>query len=732
MAAPDDEPAASPLDLNIVLTAVRYWWKIAAPTAVLLALFAAAAVVLLSRPSYTASAWLVIREKPEYLLNPQVMEDPRKFVQNQMELMRSPPVIDPVANRPDVFAAPELAGGDAAERLRRLLKIQSKGQSDFFVIQFTSQDPKKAALVVNEVAKAYLLLQDRDLSQRMEATIRRLEQQRAEQQQAIGRLRDEVQEKTKALTGVDPFAVRGGLRSVAEDALSPLHSQIVAVEIDQAMTAAQVQAEKDLLAKQDVAIAATDLEAHVQVLPEVVAYRRRIADTQSLLQEHERVSVNLSKNNAYQQLLKQQAADKAQLDKRLIELRALAKTELEKQARARRADAVAAMEKTLEAKKLAADILKERLKKERENQKVYKGETVELEFLRSDYESAARVFEAINSRIVAMRLEQHAPDRVMLFKEAVAPVTPDEALPLRRMGLAGTAAFLLPFALAVGIELLQRRVSSRRQLETAGKLSVVAEVTAMPRLLASRKDRGDVVNRELQLFEESIDGLRTHLLLAPDCEGLRTIAVTSAVSREGKTSVAIQLALSIARSCDAPTLLIDGDLRCPEIHRIFEIERTPGLAELLQGTCSQREAIETEYGPALHLLTAGKLSAVPHKLLGNEAFPRLLDDLKSRYRYIVIDTPPILPASESLMIARAADASVVCARRDFSRLEQVSEAHQRLRSAGARVAGTVLNGISPQTYVYRYGSYYYEHTFENEPALGGRGEPIRPAREISR
>jgi len=726
LASPDEDSGAQSLDLQAALTGVRYWWKLAAPAAIVLASVAMVAVAYLSKPKYTAATWLVIREKPEYLLNPQVTEDPRKFVQNQMELMRSPLVLDPVANKPEVVATPELAGGNTAERLQKLLKIQAKGQSDFFVIEFTSQEPRKAALVVNEVAKAYLLLQDRDLSRRMLATINRLEEQRANQQEMIEDLRKRVQEKTKTLTGVDPYAHRSvAAQAAAADTMGPLLGQIVAAEIDRSMTAAQVDAEEELLAKQVFEVSAAELEQHVQALPETVALRKRVAETQGLMREHERVSVNLEKDVNYQKLLKQASAHKAQLEKRQTELRGTVKTDLEQQARLQRTDHVATMRKALEARKLAIDILRGRLNDERAKQQVYKGETVELEFLRSDYDSAARVFEAINSRIVAMRLEQHAPERVMLFKEAETPAFPDQALPYKRMGMAGAAAFFLPFALAIGVELLLRRVSNRHQLETTSRIPVVAEVTSMPRMPASRASRGGFVSRELQLFEESIDGLRTHLLLSSAAESLQVIAVTSAISREGKTSVAIQLALSLARSSDAPTLLIDGDLRCPYIHRIFEIERSPGLAELLQDACSQRTAIETEYGPALHLLSAGKLAAVPHKLLSGSAFPKLLADLKTRYRFIVLDTPPILPASEALMIARQADATVVCARRDYSRLDQVVEACSRLRTSGARVAGTVLNGISPRAYAYRYGSYYYERPFENDLT-----EPVTPAETL--
>jgi succinoglycan biosynthesis transport protein ExoP len=722
--APDaEDTGVGALDLNSMFSAVRYWWRVAAPLAAVLAIGAAGVVAYLSKPQFTAAAWLIIREKPEYLLNPHVMEDPRKFVQNQMELMRSPPVIDPVANKPEVFATPELSTGDPAEQLRRLLRVRSQGQSDFFVIEFTSEAPQKAALIVNEVAKAYLLLQDRDLSKRMETTITRLEKQRADQQQLIERLRDQVQEKTKTLTGVDPYATKApGMQIGIQDSLGPLQAQIVEGEIAHAMSAAQVEAEEELLKKQVFEVPATEIEERVLSLPEIAVLRQRIANSSVQMQEHERTSVNLAKNLTYQQLQRQKTADEEQLAKRLAELRTLAKTDLEKAARMQRTDEVALLRKSLDAKRLAVDILRERMQKERANQQVYKGETVELEFLRTDYESAAKVFEAINDRIVTMRLEQHAPDRVMLFKEAAAPSFPDRTLPYKYMGLAAALALAAPFALAIGYEMLHRRVSNRRQLEKDCQLSVVAEVTEMPRVTSQQLAQHNQGNRELQLFEESIYGLRTQLLLAQPAGKLRTLAVTSAISREGKTSVAVQLALSVARSTGELTLLIDCDLRCPDIHRIFEIERSPGLVELMRGTAAAEEAIDHSFSPALHILPAGRLDAVPHRLLNGSAFPRLLERLQQKYHFIVIDTPPILPASEALVVARAADATVVCARRDFSRLDQVAEAYSRLRSAGVPVAGAVLNGISPTSYVHRYGSYYYDRS--EEPGLtAARGEP---------
>src|SRR5205807_7071523 len=125
------------------------------------------------------------------------------------------------------------------------------------------------------------------------------------------------------------------------------------------------------------------------------------------------------------------------------------------------------------------------------------------------------------------------------------------------------------------------------------------------------------------------------------------------------------------------------------------------------GAARAEAAIDTSDRDSLHLLPGGRLRASPHQLLCNGEFARLIDNLKEKYRHIVIDTPPILPASEALVIAQAADATVLCVRRDYSRVHQVKEAYFRLQAAGVKTVGAVLNGIPSREYAYHYGSYYY-------------------------
>ena len=188
---------------------------------------------------------------------------------------------------------------------------------------------------------------------------------------------------------------------------------------------------------------------------------------------------------------------------------------------------------------------------------------------------------------------------------------------------------------------------------------------------------------------------------------MKVLAVTSSTNREGKTSVAVQLAVSIARASGQPTLLIDGDMRSPDIHNVLQVPLQPGLGDVLAGQCSLKDAIVSDSNEGVHLLPAGKLHASPHKLLGNGVLGPLFEEVRGLYRYIVVDTPPVLAAGEALVLARAADASLLCAMRDVSRVDQIKKTHERLLAAGARPVGIVLNGIPAKRYTYRYGSYAY-------------------------
>jgi Mrp family chromosome partitioning ATPase len=143
------------------------------------------------------------------------------------------------------------------------------------------------------------------------------------------------------------------------------------------------------------------------------------------------------------------------------------------------------------------------------------------------------------------------------------------------------------------------------------------------------------------------------------------------------------------------------------MHRLFDTPLEPGLTKVLEGKCTIEEAIVSIGESNLDLLPAGKLTANPHQLFGNGSREALRRAIPEKYRYVIIDTPPILAASEALMLAALADASVVCTLRDVSRIDQVKKAYERLQTTGGNPVGLVLNGVPAGAYAHRYGSYGY-------------------------
>jgi capsular exopolysaccharide synthesis family protein len=711
-------------NLHMLLSALRCWWHIALPLGLVLGACAATSVFYLSKPVYTASAWLSIKERSPILLRNATLDDPRKFVANQIELIRSPLVLDPVIAIRDVRSAPELIEDeDPALYLRNHLKVEPKGGSDLFVIEFTSQDPAKAARIVNEVTKSYLALQQRHDSQVHERMVDVLLRQQDARQKEIDQIRRRLEDKTKLLTGQSAFpARRRESRLEQGNKFEELEKSLLVEQVNEVELKAKLQAEEELLKNESFDPPPELVAVHVNKHPKIGALQASLAADKEKLAVYDQRSPDPAKNPLYLQLKRRIQTDEAELNRLTKELEGEVAKGLAESAKAKREGEIFRLKADLFRISATIGFLRSELKTETKDQADANVDTLQLEIEWDNLHRATDLHAAISNRIDSMQLERQAPERVELLRDATVPVRPDEEVPYKNMLLAALAALALPFALAVGIEILFCRVGSRQQLETSGGIMVVGEITTLPRRIKSRRAQAEP-HREVQLYEESINGLRTYLTLIDSARSQRVLAVTSSVSREGKTSLAAQLAVSVANSSGKPTLLIDGDMRSPDLHRIFDVDCGPGLADVLAGRCPVEEAIETSFSSRLHVLTAGHLTVNPHQLTGAGEFERLIEKLRGMYDHVIIDTPPILPASEALLMARAADAAILCVRRDYSRVDQVSEAHGRLVAAGVKVAGAVLNGVPSQAYAFRYGSYYYTKSRPSEPPAPQSDEP---------
>jgi capsular exopolysaccharide synthesis family protein len=178
--------------------------------------------------------------------------------------------------------------------------------------------------------------------------------------------------------------------------------------------------------------------------------------------------------------------------------------------------------------------------------------------------------------------------------------------------------------------------------------------------------------------------------------------VTSAVGGEGKTTVASHLASSLARS-GRRTLLIDGDLRCPALHELFEVPLHPGLSEVALGEVHVAEATLATSVDGLMLIPAGEWDRDVLQALARDGVRRLFEKLKREYEFVVIDSHPVLAATDALLIGQHVDAVLLSLLRGVSRAPQVYAAQQRLESLGIRVLGAVVNGAA-ETELYSHAA----------------------------
>jgi capsular exopolysaccharide synthesis family protein len=174
--------------------------------------------------------------------------------------------------------------------------------------------------------------------------------------------------------------------------------------------------------------------------------------------------------------------------------------------------------------------------------------------------------------------------------------------------------------------------------------------------------------------------------------------VTSAVSGEGKTTLASHLAGSLARS-GRRTLLIDCDFRHPAVHQLFEVPLSPGFSEAVLGETHVMEVTRTTVVNGLSIIPAGQWDREVLQIMTREEVVAIFEKLKGEYDFIVMDSHPVLAATDALVIGQYADAVLLSLLRNMSQAHRVFAACQRLATLGIRILGAVVNGSRPDDWL---------------------------------
>ncbi len=244
------------------------------------------------------------------------------------------------------------------------------------------------------------------------------------------------------------------------------------------------------------------------------------------------------------------------------------------------------------------------------------------------------------------------------------------------------------------------------------------------------EDRKHILTSKSGFYlREAYKTLRTNVNFAlADTEGCKVILVTSAMQSEGKSLTALNLAISIAQT-DAKVLIIDCDLRRPKLHRLLGASANIGLSNLLMDPKKLTRMVLKHETLGVNVILSGDIPPNPSELLSSAKMQALITSLRSKFDYIILDTPPVGMVTDSVVLAPLSDGVLFVVRADLSERGTVIHAMEQMEYAKAKVLGYVFNGMNPESgsgygkyryskfgrYSYGYKRYGYAYGYQTQP-----------------
>jgi len=234
------------------------------------------------------------------------------------------------------------------------------------------------------------------------------------------------------------------------------------------------------------------------------------------------------------------------------------------------------------------------------------------------------------------------------------------------------------------------------------------------------------------LISEAYRTVRTGILFSGSKPSPQFIQVTSAGPQEGKTITAANVATVMAQS-GSRVLIMDCDMRKPRIHEIFEIPNSRGLSDLLVNGEEGFSFIKKTKVPNLDLIACGTIPANPSELLGSKRMQRFLTLLGEKYDRIIMDSPPVLAVTDSIVLSRLVEGIILVVGAGASSKNSVTRAVELLKEVNARICGAVLNNLNVDKERYYYSRYYYyDYGKYGSYAYGDNGHRKKKRRKVIR
>ena len=546
------------------------------------------------------------------------------------------------------------------------LAVRPQGRSYVITVNFDSEDPRKAALVANTIAELYLVDQ---LDEKFKAT-----------QRATGWLEERIaqlrQEAKAAGDAVEAYRAEQGLTNA--DGEGTVLSQQLA-ELNTNYTLARTARETAEAKQREVASLASSSRG-AAVIGDVIGSPLIQALRQQEVQLQRQIADASNRYGARHPTL-------VSLQKELGDLQGQMRIEANKivQNLSNEVEVARAREAALKASL-------DRLSSQRDQQQQA---SVTLRTLEREAETAQTMLQAMLTRFqeVTSQTDIQQPD-ARIASAASIPLLPSQPNKKMIVALALLASATLGVLLAVLRERLEKGFRSPHQFESATgvrSLGLVPQIPRMNRLGGS--PAGYALDKPLSAFAESMQSLRTSLLLANPDGRQRVTLFTSSVPGEGKSTIAAAFA-RVCANAGQKTIILDCDMRRKGLHGMLGLDNKRGLYEVLSGEAAPSEVIQTDPRTGLHVIASGRGSALPQDMLGSSRMHQLISRLALEYDRVVIDSPPVLAVSEGKLLAALADQTVFIVRWGKTNRETAMAGLKEILEAGGEVVGVLFSQVN--------------------------------------
>ena len=321
-----------------------------------------------------------------------------------------------------------------------------------------------------------------------------------------------------------------------------------------------------------------------------------------------------------------------------------------------------------------------------------------IEILRQEIEYDQETVHGLKMQLQELAIDRKARDfagaeggsrheKVRVVQKAIAREHINDIERASIAGIGGLAAFALTCYGVALAEFRKRRLNGPTDIDEGLGIRVLGVLpsTTARRSLAG----GSLVSAQVC---EAMDSVRATLMHASTKVRRQVVMITSSETMEGATTVAANLALSLARA-GRRTLLVDGDLRAPSLHALFGLNLDGGFCEVLRSELDVTDAVQTTQTENLWLMTAGVVDRAAVQNLATDQVEPIFDQLRTQFDFIIIDAAPVLKIADGLAIGQLVDGVILTVLRDHSEVRKINKTAEMLDSLGVRIIGAVVNGV---------------------------------------